>query len=81
VLPVAFLRSAVMRGDVPGPAGPGFIFNGDLRADPGRSCAFRVRTVKARTAGPADPFIVVALGIVQDHHAGMKAGARGYEVS
>jgi hypothetical protein len=66
-----------MRGYVPGPAGPGFIFNGNLRADPGRSCAFRVRTVKTRTAGPADPFIIVGLGIVPDHHAGVKAGAWG----
>ena len=81
MLPVPFFRSAVVRGNVPGPTGPGIIFDGDLRADPGRSCAFRVRTVKARATGPADPFIVVALGIVQDHHAGMKAGARGYEVS
>ena len=81
MLPVPFFRSAVVRGDVPGPAGSGFLFNGDFRADPGRSCAFRVRAVKARTASPANPFIAIALGIVQDHHTGVKAGAGGYEVS
>ena len=70
-----------MRGDVPGPTGPGFILNGDLRADPGGSCAFRGRAVKARATGPAVIFVIIGSRIVLDHHAGVKAGAGRYKVS
>ena len=73
MIPVPFLRSAVVSGVLPGPTVPGI--GPGVLADLGQRGA-EVRCIKPGPAQPAYPFIPGALfRVVQDHDAVMKPGA------